>query len=158
MSGAPGDSCARRVNSLCRTLGAGSWRAWLPLPVITEEPGSARAPFSLGPAGTVVEAAPGSYLRLLAGQALVLPGPGDEFLVASAGLVAVVAASVMLGLVTGPEAESVREAAGKAVAASSPPGSWLSIRSGADGYWRLRSRGREDHRVAPSSASYVQGR
>jgi len=91
----------------------------------------------------VVEAAPGSYLRLLAGQVMVVPGPGDEFVVASAGLVAVANAFVMLGLVTEPEADAVLDAAGKAVTARGLPGSWLRIRSGADGYWRLRSRGRE---------------
>ena len=90
----------------------------------------------------VVEAAPGSYLRLLAGQALARAGPDDEFLVASAGLVAVANAYVMLGLVTEPEAEAVLGAGGNAVSARGLPGSWLSIRSGADGYWRLRSRGR----------------
>ena len=91
----------------------------------------------------VVEAAPGSHLRLLAGQALAWPGPGDEFLVASAGLVAVANAYVMLGLVTEPEADAELDAAGTAMTARGLPGSWLSIRSGADGYWRLRGRGRE---------------
>ncbi|HEY2639159.1 MAG TPA: hypothetical protein VGI66_04660 [Streptosporangiaceae bacterium] len=90
-----------------------------------------------------MEAAPESHLRLLAGQALVRAGPGDEFLVASAGLVAVANAYVMLGLLTEPEAEAVLNAVGKALTARGLPGSRVSIRSGADGYWRLRSRGRD---------------
>ena len=97
-----------------------------------------------GPAHTVVvEAAPESHLRFLAGQALARAGRADEFMVASAGLVAVANAYVMLGLLSEPEAEAVLNAAGKALAARGLPGSWLSIRSGADGYWRLRGRGRE---------------
>lgn len=91
----------------------------------------------------VVETAPGSHLRLLAGQLLAGAGPGDEFVLASAALVAVANAYAMLGVVAEPEAEAVLDAAGKALAARGLPGHWLSIRSGADGYWRLRSRGRE---------------
>ena len=111
-----------------------------------DAPGSIRhrVEAGCGPAHTVVvEAAPESHLRFLAGQVLVPAGPGDEVLVASAALVAVANAYVMLGLLTEPEADAVLDAAGTAPAARGLPGSWPGIRSGADGYWRLRSRGRD---------------
>jgi hypothetical protein len=91
----------------------------------------------------VVEAAPESHLRLLAEQTLAQAGPGDEFVVASAGLDAVANAYVMLGLLTESKAEAVLKAAGEALTGRGLPGSWLSTRSGALGYWQLRSRGRD---------------
>jgi hypothetical protein len=62
----------------------------------------------------VVEAAPESHLRFLAGQVLVRDGPGDEFIVASASLAAVANAYVMLGLLTEPEAEAALNATANA--------------------------------------------
>jgi hypothetical protein len=110
----------------------------------------------------VVEAAPESHLRLLAEQALAQAEPGDEFLVASAGLHAVANAYVMLGLLTESKADAVLEPASEALTARGLPGSWLSIRSGAHDYWQLRSRGRDGlswipRAVAISSAHLAAG-
>jgi len=54
---------------------------------------------------------------------------------------AVADAFVMLGLLSQPEAEAVLQEANAALAARGLPGSVLSVRSGAQDYWQLRSRG-----------------